>query len=254
MKYFYDKEDIQNYKTDDIPLGVTVIIKTKKDMYKGKLTLNNKDCIAIDKPKELKGTYLSRDCVESIRVIIGNLFNIYKKRNGNKMDKQRLLREIEEFKRQQNELSEKMEWLQEQIKKENNKKEWWIPECGEEYFYVDSCKDVINEKYSNYHFAKERINNLNYFKTKKEAERVAFEELLHRKLQRFSFNNNKNNINECGIFKYYICYNIQDSILETYCESRVKEYGCIYFSSEDIAKKAIEEFKDDLLRYFTSNK
>lgn len=69
MKQLYDKEDILTYKTDEIPLGTTIIIKTKWDTFKGKLILNNKDCIAIDYPKNLKGTYISRDGIESIRVL-----------------------------------------------------------------------------------------------------------------------------------------------------------------------------------------
>lgn len=75
MKHLYDKEDIQNYITNEIPLNTTVIIKTKWDTYKGKLTLNNKDCIAIDYPKELEGTYMSRNGIESIKVV-RNFFNI----------------------------------------------------------------------------------------------------------------------------------------------------------------------------------
>ena len=73
MKHLYNKEDIMTYKTDKIPLGTTIIIKTNSYTFKGKLTLNNKDCIAIDYPKDLKGTYLSRDTIESIRIII-NLY------------------------------------------------------------------------------------------------------------------------------------------------------------------------------------
>lgn len=78
MKHLYDKEDILTYKTNEIPLGTTIIIKTKWDTFKGKLTLNNKDCIAIDYPKELKGTYIGRDGIESIRVL-NNFFDFYKK-------------------------------------------------------------------------------------------------------------------------------------------------------------------------------
>ena len=34
----------------------------------------------------------------------------------------------------------------------------------------------------------------------------------------------------------------------------LKDFGQVYFASEEVTRKAIETFKDDLIRYFTSNK
>ena len=34
----------------------------------------------------------------------------------------------------------------------------------------------------------------------------------------------------------------------------LKNFGQVYFTSKEIAEKALETFKDDLVRYFTSNK
>ena len=34
----------------------------------------------------------------------------------------------------------------------------------------------------------------------------------------------------------------------------LKDFGQVYFTSKEVAEKAIETFKDDLIRYFTSNK
>ena len=34
----------------------------------------------------------------------------------------------------------------------------------------------------------------------------------------------------------------------------LKIFGQVYFTSKEIAEKALETFQDDLLRYFTTNK
>ena len=34
----------------------------------------------------------------------------------------------------------------------------------------------------------------------------------------------------------------------------LKDFGQVYFTSKEIAEKALETFEDDLIRYFTSNK
>lgn len=88
MKHLYDKEDIQNYKTNEIPLNTTVIIKTKCDAFKGKLIQNDRNCIAIDYPKELKGTYLARDGIESIR-IVGSFSDLITKKENDRVDDSR---------------------------------------------------------------------------------------------------------------------------------------------------------------------
>ena len=53
--------------------------------------------------------------------------------------------------------------------------------------------------------------------------------------------------------KYKINYskNIGMSIDKVYS---LKDFGQVYFTSKEIAEKAVEAFKDELIRYFTSNK
>lgn len=91
MKHLYDNEDILTYKTNEIPLNTTVIIKTKCDVFKGKLIQNDKNCIAIDYPKELKGTYLARDSIESIRIVgsFSDLINLITKKENYRVDNSR---------------------------------------------------------------------------------------------------------------------------------------------------------------------
>ena len=50
-----------------------------------------------------------------------------------------------------------------------------------------------------------------------------------------------------------INYNKDDGIF-TDRVYNTKDFGQVYFTSKEIAEKALETFKDDLIRYFTSNK
>lgn len=170
------------------------------------------------------------------------------------MDKQQLLREMEEFKRQQNELVEKMEWLQEQINGIEEENKWWIPKEGDSYYYICTDGYVESSLNTGKDIDKCKINNINCFETKEQAERQSFVELLHRKLQKFMVKNNSivdwNNDDD----KYNIWYDYELKSLDIGCIEQARDFGQVYFSSEEIAEKAIEEFKDDLIRYFTSDK
>ena len=94
----------------------------------------------------------------------------------------------------------------------------------------------------------------NYFKTKEEAERKVFEVKLHRQLELFALKNNETEINwNDNSEKYMISYNRDGGLFidEVYS---LKDFGQVYFASKEVARKAIETFKDDLIRYFRSNR
>ena len=59
------------------------------------------------------------------------------------------------------------------------------------------------------------------------------------------------NDNQC---KVYIEYNHNDYELQTDCDYTYQSFGKIYFDSEETAEAAIEEFKDELIWYFTEYK
>lgn len=94
----------------------------------------------------------------------------------------------------------------------------------------------------------------NYFSTEEKAEEIDFKQTLFRKLQRFSDENGGNEIdwNNFDQPKYYIkyfCYDSQKIRVECICT--VRDFGQVYFVSEEVTKKAIELFLDDLIKYFT---
>lgn len=178
-------------------------------------------------------------------------------------EKEQILKEIEQIKEQVNSLNSKLEELHNKAENIEDTKKWWIPKENEEYYfintegYVRSSKD--NSHYLMINFDDIRSKNLNCYQTREQAERQAFEELLNKKLKRFAWENNEEEINWNNEkqFKWCIVYqyenNYANSLMVNYCMTS-KDLGQIYFTSKDIAMMAIEEFKDDLLRYFTSDK
>ena len=123
---------------------------------------------------------------------------------------------------------------------------------GEEYYSILANGDIFTYNFLNSRMDKELINFGNYFKTKEEAERKRFEIKLHRQLELFALENNDREIDwGDGSEKYIIIYRIDVGILINKVYSS-KDFGQVYFTSKEIAEKAIETFKYDLIRYFTS--
>lgn len=248
MKNIYYAKDIINGLVQEISLGTKVIMKTeprfKRKFIKGKLIKNDDNCIGIDYPKELGGTFLSREAIEYIKIL--------EKGSNNMSKKEQLLNELEQIKK---EFKEKIENVQKQIEKEDNKKEWWTPKENEIYWYIHLDGKVYYQGYEDDEFNKQRIENLNYYKTKDKAKRIAFEQLLHRNLEKFAFENNEREIDwNNNSLKYSIAYNYDSKELIIDETRDYKYISETYFISEEVAEKAMREFKDDLIRYFTSDK
>ena len=93
----------------------------------------------------------------------------------------------------------------------------------------------------------------NYFKTEKQAERALFEQNLRLKLRKFAEDNNdKIDWNDDDdSWKYCITYEYNYNKITTCTRYRIADFSQIYFSSKETAERAIEEFREDLIRYFT---
>ena len=93
----------------------------------------------------------------------------------------------------------------------------------------------------------------NYFSTEEKAEEINFKQTLFRKLQRFSDENGGNEIdwnNEIKM-KWGIWYNYEYEELASCPYVYGQAFGQVYFISEEVAEKAIELFRDELIKYFT---
>lgn len=99
------------------------------------------------------------------------------------------------------------------------------------------------------------FNIANYFSTKEKAEEISFKQTLFRKLQRFSDENGGDKINwkdedQC---KYHIKYTHYSNKIYVEGNHSLQEVGVVYFINEQITEQAIELFKEDLVKYFTTH-
>lgn len=125
----------------------------------------------------------------------------------------------------------------------------WIPSENEKYYCAEGIE--AEDYYNNDQFDKDMISIGNYFKTKEQAERALFEQNLRLKLRKFAEDNNKEIYWDNGKEKYYIFFDyINSKIIIDMCRC-TRNFSQIYFSSQEIAEKAIEQFQDELIKYFT---
>ena len=126
---------------------------------------------------------------------------------------------------------------------------------GEKYYTISTKGKIGSYSFCNDDFDKEIIDFGNYFKTKEEAERKSFEIRLHRQLELFALENNEIEIdwNDDSSKEYIISYSKDRGIFVDRVYN-LKDFGQVYFTSREIAEKALETFKNDLIRYFTTNK
>lgn len=118
---------------------------------------------------------------------------------------------------------------------------------GERYY----LKNQIEVKYSNDDFDNMQFINANYFNNKNYAEYIAFKETLMRKLDKFAWEHNAKVINwNYWSTKHYIAFDIDIKELKV-CWCISHRSNDIYFTSKEIAEKALEEFKDDLIKLYT---
>lgn len=136
-------------------------------------------------------------------------------------------------------------------KKENNKV--WKPKNGEEYYYIYSdgtmdCLDWDNDSED-----KNRYLLGNCFKTKEEVESAIEKLKVIAELKRFAEENNEREIdwNDWTQYKFSIyCSYLHDNDIQCK-ESHAHKYGnTVYFTSEKIAKAAIEKIGEDRLKKY----
>lgn len=120
------------------------------------------------------------------------------------------------------------------------------------YYFVDEEGGVRDFKELYDHVDNKQFNSLNYFNNKNYAEYVAFKENLMRRMDKFAWEHNAKAVKwDCNQPKHYILFDHS-------CDEKLVVYNCfavesnnVYFTSRKIAEKALEEFKDDLIKLYT---
>lgn len=122
-----------------------------------------------------------------------------------------------------------------------NKKESkvWKPKNRDVYWFIK------NNGIGSYNYFNDNTDNFlysigNYFKTKEEAEFALERQKVITELKRFALKNNECELdwNDCTQCKYEVYYDTNDKMVNVSPLYTFKQ-NTVYFSSEEIAKKAI---------------
>ena len=122
------------------------------------------------------------------------------------------------------------------------------------YTYPSGCVETTCE--ACYDIDDECYESANYYSDKTVAENNARADKLMRQLRRFSVEHRECEVdfNSTKTEKHYIYYDcVRDELRTTYT-FYAGVFGVIYFDSEETAQAAIDEFRDELMWYFTEYK
>lgn len=113
---------------------------------------------------------------------------------------------------------------------------------GNKYYYINTSGELSNAAEMGDSYDLIRYDNANYCANEELLKQRALEEILARRLWRYSMEHDGDKINwSRDIAKYYIYYDVTDKMFYTYRIYTSKDLGVIYFYDEMTAEKAIEE-------------
>ena len=124
-------------------------------------------------------------------------------------------------------------------------------------FYYESGRGIVEPSFDRYdNIDDDYYRTASYCSSKTVAENNARADKLMRQLRRFSVEHRECgiNFNDINIEKYYMYYDYSDDELGVSFVLRTRNFGAIYFDSEETARAAIDEFHDELIWYFTEYK
>lgn len=128
-------------------------------------------------------------------------------------------------------------------------------DLGDRYYYFDGWE--VDDHSEDIEDADDDIyDGANYYSDKTIAENNARADRLHRQLRRFAVEHREHELdwgNERQS-KFHIDYWCGDGKLYVGFYNVIKTFGVIWFDSKEAAEAAIEEFKDELIWYFTEYK
>ena len=131
-----------------------------------------------------------------------------------------------------------------EVAEENKESKVWKPEKDGHYYYYDNDGRTYQSSYCEDAIDKGRLEFGNYFKTQEEAKHMAEKLKVINELKNFALENNNEKIDwrdKC-IGKYFITYDFYDEEISiaSYTFRNFLPFA-IYFTSKEIAQKAIEK-------------
>jgi hypothetical protein len=153
------------------------------------------------------------------------------------------------------EIEDTIEELQSQVdelkieasKKENGKIERVL---NQEYWFITNLLSVVVDTEAFWIEDNNRFKVGNYYLSKEEAQKIADKRKLSSLLEKFSKENggNKSDWDDENAPKFAIAYCHSDNALEISSRYLIEYEGATSFISEEIAKQAIEKYKDLILK------
>lgn len=138
------------------------------------------------------------------------------------------------------------------IQKSNGSKgRVWKPDYRKKYFYVNECGGIMNSKWYDDSIDADRYEIGNCFQTKEAAD-FALEKLkVEAELRRFAEENNKYEIDweDHDKEKWFIYYNYAMKKIDIIYNTVLRTH-CIYFSSKEITKQAIDYVGEERLKKY----
>ena len=130
-----------------------------------------------------------------------------------------------------------------------------VPE-SDIYFYANSRGCVETAPEDCYDIDNEYYESANYYSSATVAKNNARADNLMRQLRRFAVEHRGDgvNLNDINTEKYYMYYDYGTDALGVSLVSRTKNFGAIYFDSEETLNAAVDKFHDELIWYFTEYK
>ena len=124
-------------------------------------------------------------------------------------------------------------------------------------YYYANAKGAVGTGIDNYCYADDKYyESANYYSSETIAENNARADKLMRQLRRFAVEHREHEVdfNDINTKQYCIYYDYGNNRLGTAFTLCARVFGVIYFDSEETAQAAIDEFRDELIWYFTEYK
>ena len=131
--------------------------------------------------------------------------------------------------------------------KESKKEGKWKPKVGEKYWLINTHGLSVDAIWTDSSFDNWRYNNIPIFPTKESCERYwHFMDTVKEKSYSFS----EEEWFGYGIRKYFIYYDYRVEQVRVGNEFATKDFNKPYFKTEEDAQYIIDNFKDELMKFF----
>ena len=126
---------------------------------------------------------------------------------------------------------------------------------GNKYYYINTSGELSNASEMDDSYDSIRYDNANYCANEELLKQRALEEILARRLWRYSMEHDGDKIDWTkNTAKYHIYYDLTVGKFHSCITYSVRDLGVIYFYNEKIVEKAIEEVVKPFMKEYPSFK